>query len=138
MREWLVLTQCQDVMLANSLSKTECRDKTGGAPAMYGRGELSGASFRLLNFVPTLPIVGAVTCGAAFAQERRAGGPTPSPEGARVYFVRLDDGATIPNESDNPFRSARDRGCTLDSYSCATRITFPRTHRLGRPAFGSL
>ena len=65
---------------------------------MYGRGELRGASFRTLNFVPTLLIVGAITCGAAFAQERQAGGPTASPEGARVYFVHLDDGATVPTK----------------------------------------
>jgi hypothetical protein len=34
----------------------------------------------------------------AFAQSNAKGGPTPSPEGAKVYFVDLKDGATIgPN-----------------------------------------
>src|SRR5450432_4021041 len=33
--------------------------------------------------------------GAAFGQSPTAGGPTPSPAGAAVYFIDLKDGATI-------------------------------------------
>jgi hypothetical protein len=34
--------------------------------------------------------------GAALGQTNAAGGPTPSPPGAAVYFIDLKDGATIP------------------------------------------
>jgi hypothetical protein len=46
----------------------------------------------------TLLIVVAATCDLAFAQERQAGGPTPSAEGAQVYFFDLKDGATVPTK----------------------------------------
>ena len=41
-------------------------------------------------------LIGLVTLTAASAQEKRTGGPTPSPPGAAVYFVDLKDGATVP------------------------------------------
>src|SRR5438105_4901220 len=44
----------------------------------------------------TLLLIGALACGVALAQERRAGGPTPSGPGAEVYFIDLKDGATVP------------------------------------------
>jgi hypothetical protein len=44
-----------------------------------------------------LPLCGVLALGnAAFGQ---AGGPTPSPAGAAVYFVGLKDGDTIPTKS---------------------------------------
>jgi hypothetical protein len=55
--------------------------------------------FKLVNSVVTLLVVGAATCGLAFAQERRTGGPTPAAEGAEVYFAEIKDGATIPTKS---------------------------------------
>ena len=36
------------------------------------------------------------TAGAALAQAQRIGGPTPSGQGAEVYFIDLKDGATVP------------------------------------------
>jgi Domain of unknown function (DUF4399) len=51
---------------------------------------------RSVNFILKLLIVGAATCGVASAQQGRTGGPTPSAEGAAVYFVGLNDGATVP------------------------------------------
>ena len=44
-----------------------------------------------------LPFLGILTLsGAALAQ---AGGPTPSPPGAAVYFIGLKDGDTLPTKS---------------------------------------
>jgi len=44
-----------------------------------------------------LLLIGAWTCHPGFAQEPpKAGGPTPSPPGAEVYFVDLKDGQTVP------------------------------------------
>ncbi len=40
----------------------------------------------------------ALACGSAAAQEKRTGGPTPSPPGAEVYFAEIKDGATIPTK----------------------------------------
>src|SRR5262245_25218502 len=36
------------------------------------------------------------TCGEISAQQAARGGPTPSPQGATVHFVGLNDGATLP------------------------------------------
>ncbi len=46
--------------------------------------------------VSAVLIAGVVTCTAVGAQEKRTGGPTPSPPGAAVYFVDIKDGATVP------------------------------------------
>ena len=54
--------------------------------------------FKLVHSAVTLLVVGVATCGMAFAQERRAGGPTPSAEGSEVYFAEIKDGATIPTK----------------------------------------
>jgi hypothetical protein len=45
-----------------------------------------------------LLLVGVTAYGVALAQDRRAGGPTPSGPGAEVYFVDLKDGATVPSK----------------------------------------
>ena len=62
---------------------------------MYVRNEVGCRSFKFVNSVVILLIVGAATCGPAVAQERQIGGPTPSAEGAEVYFSDLKDGATV-------------------------------------------
>ena len=42
-------------------------------------------------------ICGAVVIsGLAWAQQGERGGPTPSPQGAAVHFVGLNDGAKLP------------------------------------------
>jgi hypothetical protein len=40
--------------------------------------------------------VAVASCGAAFSQTQRTGGPTPSAPGAEVYFIDLKDGTTVP------------------------------------------
>ena len=65
---------------------------------MYLRNQVGDRSFKFVNSVTTLLIVGAATCGVAFTQERRTGGPTPSGEAAEVYFIDLKDGATVPTK----------------------------------------
>ena len=57
---------------------------------------LAGRSSKFVKPAMTLLIVSAAACGMALAEEKRTGGPTPSPEGAEVYFSDLKDGATIP------------------------------------------
>src|SRR6476660_3267831 len=57
---------------------------------------VAGRSFRFAKSAMVVLIVSAATCGVALAEEKRTGGPTPSPEGAEVYFSDLKDGATIP------------------------------------------
>ena len=60
------------------------------------RSQLGVGSGRSVNFILKLLIVGAATCGVASAQQGQTGGPTPSAEGAAVYFVGLNNGATVP------------------------------------------
>src|SRR5262245_58090269 len=36
--------------------------------------------------------------GLVSAQQSKTGGPTPAPEGSAVYFVGLNDGATVPTK----------------------------------------
>ena len=57
---------------------------------------VAGRSFRFAKSAMVVLIVSAAACGMALAEEKRTGGPTPSPEGAEVYFSDLKDGATIP------------------------------------------
>ena len=40
--------------------------------------------------------VAIASCGVAFSQSQRTGGPTPSAPGAEVYFIDLKDGTTVP------------------------------------------
>jgi Domain of unknown function (DUF4399) len=51
------------------------------------------AANRLAAFVSIGLVIGSA--GTACAQSAHAGGPTPSPPGAKVYFVDVKDGATI-------------------------------------------
>jgi hypothetical protein len=50
----------------------------------------------VVSVIISLNVVAIVTCGLVLAQQ--GGGPTPSPEGAAVYFLGLNDGATLPRE----------------------------------------
>jgi hypothetical protein len=63
---------------------------------MRARDQIGDRQSRFVHSAMTLLIVGAATCGVTFAQEPKTGGPTPSAQGAAVYFVDLRDGATIP------------------------------------------
>jgi hypothetical protein len=54
---------------------------------------------RTIAYVLAALLSSMVTANLAFAQSKATGGPTPSPEGARVYFVDLKDGATIGAET---------------------------------------
>jgi hypothetical protein len=47
----------------------------------------------------SLTFAAIVACGAVSAQPAKTGGPTPSPEGAGVHFVGLNDGATVPTKA---------------------------------------
>jgi hypothetical protein len=44
-------------------------------------------------------VLSAAASNLAFGQSKATGGPTPSPEGAKVYFVDLKDGATIGTQT---------------------------------------
>jgi hypothetical protein len=66
----------------------------------YSFGERSSALIALLVILPTFAML---TCDLVSAQQGRTGGPTPSPEGAAVYFVGLNDGDTV--QDDHPLRS---------------------------------
>lgn len=44
-----------------------------------------------------LPLLAILGSGAG-AQDQLKGGPTPSPPGAKVYFIGLEDGATVPTK----------------------------------------
>src|SRR4029077_12679343 len=50
----------------------------------------------IMRHVVAMLVVAIASCGAAFAQGQRTGGPTPSAPGAEVYFIDLKDGATVP------------------------------------------
>src|SRR6201987_102077 len=50
----------------------------------------------VMRHVVTTLVVAIASCGAAFAQSQRTGGPTPSAPGAEVYFIDLKDGTTGP------------------------------------------
>ncbi|MET0470755.1 MAG: DUF4399 domain-containing protein, partial [Xanthobacteraceae bacterium] len=48
------------------------------------------------RFATLLVVAVAAAGGIALAQAQRSGGPTPSGQGAEVYFIDLRDGATVP------------------------------------------
>jgi hypothetical protein len=50
----------------------------------------------LTGQVVAMLFVAIASCGAAFSQSQRTGGPTPSAPGAEVYFIDLKDGMTVP------------------------------------------
>jgi Domain of unknown function (DUF4399) len=58
-------------------------------------GERSSALIALLVILSTFAML---TCDLVSAQQGRTGGPTPSSEGAAVYFVGLNDGDTVPTK----------------------------------------
>src|ERR1700751_2478370 len=58
--------------------------------------KVAGKPSRLTSHVVVMLFVAVASCGAAFAQTQRTGGPTPSAPGAEVYFIDLKDGATVP------------------------------------------
>jgi hypothetical protein len=61
------------------------RDFVGGHPCR-----------RIWTILVSLSFAAIATCGEISAQQAAKGGPTPSPEGAAVHFVGLNDGATLP------------------------------------------
>jgi Domain of unknown function (DUF4399) len=66
---------------------------------MVGGNSIGQRSFRLIvSIVILLSFDATLTCDLVSAQQGRTGGPTPSPEGATVYFVGLNDGATLPTK----------------------------------------
>ena len=56
-------------------------------------------SDRVVAALISLTFAAIVACGAVSAQPAKTGGPTPSPEGAGVHFVGLNDGATVPTKA---------------------------------------
>jgi hypothetical protein len=50
----------------------------------------------IMRHAVAMLVVAIASCGAAFAQGQRTGGPTPSAPGAEVYFIDLKDGTTVP------------------------------------------
>jgi hypothetical protein len=63
---------------------------------MYLSSRSRSRRSKFISSVMPLLFLGAATCSLAVAQERRTGGPAPSPPGAVVYFVDLKDGQTVP------------------------------------------
>src|SRR6476659_596322 len=58
--------------------------------------KVAGKPSRLTSHVVVMLFVAVASCGAAFSQTQRTGGPTPSAPGAEVYFIDLQDGTTVP------------------------------------------
>jgi hypothetical protein len=57
---------------------------------------VAGKPSWLTAHVLAMLFVAVASCGTAFAQTQRTGGPTPSAPRAEVYFIDLKDGATVP------------------------------------------
>jgi hypothetical protein len=95
-------------------------------------------SFRLnVSVVIALIFAAIFTCGLVSAQQGRTGGPTPSSEGAGVYFVGLNDGASLPTKMTIRF-GLRDMGVApagLDRANSGHRHLLIDTElpRLDRP-----
>src|SRR5256886_17325714 len=58
--------------------------------------KVAGKPSWLTSHVVVMLFVTVASCGAAFSQTQRTGGPTPSAPGAEVYFIDLKDGTTVP------------------------------------------
>jgi hypothetical protein len=58
--------------------------------------KVAGKPGWLTRYLAAMLFVAIASCGAAFAQTQRTGGPTPSAPGAEVYFIDLKDGTTVP------------------------------------------
>src|SRR3954466_13161205 len=65
---------------------------------MYGRRLIGDRPSKVVVAVGTWLVIAVGTCSLVSAQQARTGGPTPSPEGAAVHFVGLNDGATLPTK----------------------------------------
>jgi hypothetical protein len=63
------------------------------------------------RFATLLVVAVAAAGGIALAQAQRSGGPTPSGQGAEVYFIDLRDGATVPEFGSSP---------SVDRYRAST------------------
>ena len=64
---------------------------------MHELKQVAGKTGKRASAFATLLVVAlAAAGGIALAQAQRAGGPTPSGQGAEVYFIDLKDGATVP------------------------------------------
>ena len=63
---------------------------------MHALQKVAGKPGWLTRRVVAMLFVAIASCGAAFSQGQRTGGPTPSAPGAEVYFIDLKDGATVP------------------------------------------
>jgi hypothetical protein len=59
----------------------------------------SGAGCRTIKAAYAAALLCSLVAGsAAWAQKPQTGGPTPSSEGAEVYFIDLKDGASVPSK----------------------------------------
>src|SRR5262245_6444009 len=58
--------------------------------------KVAGKPGWLTSHVVAMLFVAIASCGVAFSQSQRTGGPTPSAPGAEVYFIDLKDGMTVP------------------------------------------
>src|SRR4051795_908778 len=66
-------------------------------PAMHELKQVAGKTGQRARAFATLLVVALLGGGGiALAQAQRAGGPTPSGQGAEVYFIDLKDGANVP------------------------------------------
>ena len=64
---------------------------------MHEFKQVGGKSGKSASRFATLLVVAVAAAGGiALAQAQRSGGPTPSGQGAEVYFIDLRDGATVP------------------------------------------
>ena len=63
---------------------------------MRGRDEVGDRRGKAAKAFLALLFAGTVFGGAAVAQTKRTGGPSPSPAGAAVYFIDRKDGDTVP------------------------------------------
>src|SRR6186997_510867 len=66
-------------------------------PAMHELKQVAGKTGKRADALATLLVVALLGGGGiALAQAQRTGGPTPSGQGAEVYFIDLKDGANVP------------------------------------------
>src|SRR6476660_1245799 len=66
-------------------------------PAMHELKQVAGKTGKRARAFATLLVAALLGGGGiALAQAQRTGGPTPSGQGAEVYFIDLKDGANVP------------------------------------------
>ena len=88
---------------------------------MYGRRLFGDRPSKVVVAVGTWLVIAVGTCSLVSAQQARIGGPTPSPEGAAVHFVGLNDGATLPTKATIRF-GLRDMGVAPAASSARIRV----------------